>query len=643
MKRQLIEALKKMTLPMNPPVIDELMSPAGKFSKTFRSEMYTPTTKDLLEAEKYLNSIGINPLKSEWSIPQLMEIVGALDQGDQTKGNKIKEVVKKFQLGELEPEYLRRDIVEKLRRDQPKLLEDKGPSPYTEHPHPSDHPVDELARRRARNTAERLEEMGARNDRLRELGNASEYRRPLRVVEPFDPDKVQSYSGIPELDSDIHKTLRAKGVSGQTFSMDDIEEMIQEIRENAYRSNSADWEAANDFIIDDPPTTPGAGGPPIDDSPLSGDDRWKLIKEKNDLELLGKRNRTPEQAARLSKIKTDIQPVIDSARAELEAMTPEQRLQLQLDMEKNFPSNVDPVPDPPTTPGAGSPPIVDDPRKRAASNVTNIRPEPTGPVTQEARWLNTNEPKWYTNMLAKAKDAAERQAAIKIVPGPKVDPVRHYDELRTADKVNRLGSGSKTPKPRGRFTKLLGPLGAAIDTGFAATDLYDIYKDRGAQPPLTDEEKSQRTWDLIKDFTTGGLYSGRNISEALRDEELAGGFVDAGPSVRALYKKSGDPTTRQEALEADLTDEELAGVRQRIGDDEAAEKMELRSKSNKMLGLEDDSLIAAAEARAGRYNVSPKTNVEFGELEQLEEDVWDEEEENEALESMGISWGEVLN
>ena len=38
-----------------------------------------------------------------------------------------------------------------------------------------------------------------------------------------------------------------------------------------------------------------------------------------------------------------------------------------------------------------------------------------------------------------------------------------------------------------------------------------------------------------------------------------------------------------------------------------------------------------------------KPSVEFGELEQLEEDVWDEEEENEALESMGISWQEVLN
>ena len=39
----------------------------------------------------------------------------------------------------------------------------------------------------------------------------------------------------------------------------------------------------------------------------------------------------------------------------------------------------------------------------------------------------------------------------------------------------------------------------------------------------------------------------------------------------------------------------------------------------------------------------PKTNVEFGELEELSEEVWSEDETKEALEKMGISWGEVLN
>ena len=44
-------------------------------------------------------------------------------------------------------------------------------------------------------------------------------------------------------------------------------------------------------------------------------------------------------------------------------------------------------------------------------------------------------------------------------------------------------------------------------------------------------------------------------------------------------------------MEAELTDEELAGFRHRIEDKEATEKMRMRSKSNRMLGLEDDKLI----------------------------------------------------
>ena len=269
-----------------------------------------------------------------------------------------------------------------------------------------------------------------------------------------------------------------------------------------------------------------------------------------------------------------------------------------------------------------------------------------GGVTEQIEF-ETGKPLWMVNQEAMEAEALRRRAQIGLAPPPKVDPVQEYDRLRTADKVNRL----KMPKPRG-FGKLLGPLGAAIDTVFIGSELIDIYKDRGAQPPLTDEEKNKRLKELILAELTVGLKPGVEIGEALRAEELSGEFVNAAPWLRSLYKKYGDGTTAQEALEAELTDEELTKVRQRIDDDEAAQKPEYAPQSDRLLGLEDDALIAASEARAGRYSMltdrqkaslPPKTNVEFGELEQLEEDVWDEEEEKKALESMGISWEEVLN
>ena len=262
-----------------------------------------------------------------------------------------------------------------------------------------------------------------------------------------------------------------------------------------------------------------------------------------------------------------------------------------------------------------------------------------GGVTEQIEF-ETGKPLWMVNQEAMEAEALRRRALFGLVPEPKVDPIQEYDRLKTADKVNRL----KMPKPRG-FGKLLGPLGAAADTVFIGNELHNIYKDRGAQPPLTEEERNKRLEDLVLGEMTLGLKPGVEIAEGLLTEELAGGFVNAPPWLRSLYKKSGSPTTRQEALEAALTDEELAGFRRRVDDDEATETMAAMSKSDKLLGLEDDKLAQAAVTRAKAMSPAfrPKTNVEFGELEQLEEDVWDEEEEKKALESMGISWQEVLN
>jgi hypothetical protein len=149
----------------------------------------------------------------------------------------------------------------------------------------------------------------------------------------------------------------------------------------------------------------------------------------------------------------------------------------------------------------------------------------------------------------------------------------------------------KTRKPKAKGTKILGPLGYAIDTAFIVNELADLYGDKGAAPDYSDEEKNQRLKDLIIGQMTLGLDPLVTLGETMRAQEQSGQFVDAPSWLRSLYKKYGDAPTVQETLEAELTDEELAGFRQRIEDKEATEKMRMRSKSNRMLGLEDDKLI----------------------------------------------------
>jgi hypothetical protein len=149
----------------------------------------------------------------------------------------------------------------------------------------------------------------------------------------------------------------------------------------------------------------------------------------------------------------------------------------------------------------------------------------------------------------------------------------------------------KTRKPKAKGTKILGPLGYAIDTAFIVNELADLYGDKGAAPDYSDEEKNQRLKDLIIGQMTLGLDPLVTLGETMRAQEQSGQFVDEPSWLRSLYKKYGDAPTVQETLEAELTDEELAGFRQRIEDEEATEKMRMRSKSNRMLGLEDDKLI----------------------------------------------------
>jgi hypothetical protein len=149
----------------------------------------------------------------------------------------------------------------------------------------------------------------------------------------------------------------------------------------------------------------------------------------------------------------------------------------------------------------------------------------------------------------------------------------------------------KTRKPKAKGTKILGPLGYAIDTAFIVNELADLYGDKGAAPDYSDEEKNQRLKDLIIGQMTLGLDPLVTLGETMRAQEQSGQFVDAPSWLRSLYKRYGDAPTVQETLEAELTDEELAGFRQRIEDEEATEKMRMRSKSNRMLGLEDDKLI----------------------------------------------------
>ena len=198
-------------------------------------------------------------------------------------------------------------------------------------------------------------------------------------------------------------------------------------------------------------------------------------------------------------------------------------------------------------------PVVD-----GTDNVTHVdfKPPPET-VRQEARWLTDKKPKWLVNQEARAAEAARRQSEMKLVM-PKSKPKPKSSRLNAA---KRLAAESVLP------------LGFALDTGFIVNDLIDVYKDRGVVNALTDEEKNQRLKDLALAEATLGLDPGREVAEALLEEEQAGGFVNAPPWLRSLYKKIGSPTTRQEVLESDLTPEELAAFRQRIDDDEAAERM----------------------------------------------------------------------
>jgi len=344
-----------------------------------------------------------------------------------------------------------------------------------------------------------------------------------------------------------------------------------------------------------------------------------------------------------------------------------------------------PIDDPPPIPGAGGPPMddpPDTPRQTAASNVVELFPqEPLaplpdnlidasgrfspvlGPVLEGLEADITMTPTAYqraaieaaiAEMVRRGGEGQVYHGVGWLAGGPDDMPLWMRNEqarriaAEAARKEFRLlqgkGKKPKIPKPKG-FGKLLGPLGAAIDTVFIGSELIDIYGDRGAVNALSDKEKNARLKELILAELTFGLKPGVELGEALRAEELSGEFVNAAPWLRSLYKKYGDGTTAQEALEAELTDEELTKVRQRIDDDEAAQRPEYTPQTDKLLGLEDDKLSQAAVARAKAMSPAfrPETNVEFGELEELSEEVWDEDETKEALEKMGISWEEVMN
>ena len=105
-KPTLLERLKGETLPKLKETASKILNTSpnsNDFARIFASEGYTPTTKDLLEAEKLLLSRGKSPRASELDIPELM-----LAEGERAPSSKESIIERLKDLGpdEVEPKRL---------------------------------------------------------------------------------------------------------------------------------------------------------------------------------------------------------------------------------------------------------------------------------------------------------------------------------------------------------------------------------------------------------------------------------------------------------------------------------------------------------------------------------------------------------
>jgi predicted DNA-binding protein len=132
--------------------------------------------------------------------------------------------------------------------------------------------------------------------------------------------------------------------------------------------------------------------------------------------------------------------------------------------------------------------------------------------------------------------------------------------------------------------------------------------------------------EIAKSVTTQGVYDIYKLYEQLKEDKLRGADVDS-DFLNGLLKLTTPMETRQDISE------------RRLSDAAAARAMAERS------GFEVTEEFGSGAVASGKLPNKTKApvSVEFGELEQLSEDVWDDEEEKKALEQMGISWEEVLN
>jgi len=395
---------------------------------------------------------------------------------------------------------------------------------------------------------------------------------------------------------------------------------------------------------------------------LSEDDRWDLIKERNYLQSLD--NRTPKQTARLSEINTEVRPYIDRARAEVDAMTPEQRLQLQLDMEANFPTYSKDLPedpliaqlmptseeladlpgvslldDPPLIPPFGIPPD-DTVRQTAADNLIDatdrFRPPP------EVVDLDVVE------------GADNIYDNLRIVP----DPIEVTDDMFLTDKTPKWAEREAAEEAAQSMAKMKGSLakrvGSKLATGaFGAIDALDIV-DAVADPA------SREGFDALGSFITGGPMRSDNPLNAEEIEAIEG----------VLGHKPRPMTTEEDAGEGETYAESqwLGGaerkgkivtsgsdtVQERISPDRLHKYLDYLKGTYRWDSKKKDYVPRVASNKGGspferkvwsnieRSLRGPEAVIEMGPEEEMTFE-WSPEETKEALEKMGIGWEEVMN
>ena len=250
-----------------------------------------------------------------------------------------------------------------------------------------------------------------------------------------------------------------------------------------------------------------------------------------------------------------------------------------------------------------------------------------GGVHQELDWL-TDEPLWMKNKKIREALANQLRSEFKLLQGegkiPKTTQLKNWLK-GLGPQAKELGRANykdivevEDPKTKKKSYKGFGKAGArglfGADVALQVVDAVDRLI-KGDDPV-----------EIAKSVTTQGVYDIYQLYEKLKEDKLRGVDIDS-DFMNGLLKLTTPMETRQDISE------------RRLSDAAAAKAMAQRS------GYEVTEEFGSGAVASGKLPTKTKApvSVEFGELEELSEEVWDEDETKEALEKMGISWGEVLN